>query len=142
MKKRAGRLVLDPMCVFFFPCWYAVPTTGFTREVHIEFGDEVVSRLKLSPDGTQPTNDPEGLRTFVFTFNLHGGIDCRFLGGLNGARPFSWSLSHSLWWSLTSTWELVSAKKRDDGRAQLKLRPVCSKFRYPIDLCARGAKRH
>ena len=39
------------MCVFFFPCWYAVPTTGFTREAQIEFGDEVVSRLKLSPDG-------------------------------------------------------------------------------------------
>ncbi|KAI9458929.1 major facilitator superfamily domain-containing protein [Lactarius psammicola] len=45
-EKRAGRLVLDP------------------REAHIEFGDEVASRLKLSPDGKtvlwpQPTDDPE-----------------------------------------------------------------------------------
>ena len=135
------------MRLFFFPCWYAVPTTGFTREVHIEFGDEVASRLKLSPDGKtvlwpQPTDDPEGLRTFVCTFNLHGGIDCRFFSGLNGARAFSWSLSCSLRWSLTLTRELVSAKKRDNGHAQLKLRPGCSKFRYRIDLCACGAKRH
>ncbi len=77
-EKRAGRLVLDPMCIFFFLCRYAVPTTGFTREAHIEFGDEVTSRLKLSPDGKtilwpQPTNDPEGLRMFVCAFNLHGG---------------------------------------------------------------------
>jgi hypothetical protein len=45
-EKRAGRLVLDP------------------TEAHIEFGDEVASRLKLSPDGKtvlwpQPTDDPE-----------------------------------------------------------------------------------
>jgi len=26
-------------------------TTGFTREVHIEFGDKVVLHLKLSMDG-------------------------------------------------------------------------------------------
>src|SRR6266702_1277201 len=90
----------------------------------------------------QPTNDLEGLRTFVGTFNLHGGIDGRWLGGLNGARPFSWSLSHSLWWSLTLPWELVRAKKRDDSCAQLQLRPFCFTFRYPINLCACGAKRH
>ena len=38
--------------------------TGCTREARIEFGDEVASRLKLSPDGKtvlwpQPTDDPE-----------------------------------------------------------------------------------
>jgi len=119
----------------------------FHKEAHIEFGDEVASHLKLSPDGktvlwSQPTDDPEGLRTFVCAFNLHGGIDCRFISGLNGARSFSCSLSRSLRWSLTLTRELVSSKQRDGGRAQLKLRPVCSKFRYRIDLCARGAKRH
>jgi len=61
----AGRLVLDPKCVSFFllsrcladdrPC---------TREARTEFGDEVSSRLKLSPDGTivlwpQPSDDPD-----------------------------------------------------------------------------------
>lgn len=45
-EKRAGRLVLDP------------------TEAHIEFGDKIASRLKLSPDGKtvlwpQPTDDPE-----------------------------------------------------------------------------------
>ncbi|KAI0252929.1 major facilitator superfamily domain-containing protein, partial [Lactifluus subvellereus] len=45
-EKRAGRLVLDPI------------------EARIEFGNEIASRLKLSPDGKtvlwpQPTDDPE-----------------------------------------------------------------------------------
>ena len=63
----AGSLVLDPACVcFFFTCLYAVLTKPLTtqREARIEFGDEVASRLKLSPDGKtvlwpQPSDDPE-----------------------------------------------------------------------------------
>lgn len=59
----AGSLVLDPVCVCFFFLLLII-LTGHTREAHAEFGDEVASRLKLSPDGKtvlwpQPTDDPE-----------------------------------------------------------------------------------
>jgi len=79
-EKCAGRLVLDPMCIFFFLCQYAVPTTGFTREVHIEFGNEVMSHLKLSPDRKtilwpQPTNDLEGLCYILAQRHLLAGYD-------------------------------------------------------------------
>ena len=64
-EQRAGRLVLDPRCVPLSP-FSLVPLADqpYTREAHIEFGDEVASRLKLSPDGNivlwpQPSDDPE-----------------------------------------------------------------------------------
>lgn len=106
-EKRAGRLVLDPMCVcFFFHFLYAVPTAVSTSEAHIEFGVEVASRLKLSPDTKtvlwpQPADDPEdpqNVRLLLSTTPWGSRcVDCRlFFSGLNGASPFSWPLSPSL----------------------------------------------
>jgi hypothetical protein len=62
----AGRLVLDPKSVSFFlrsPCLVFADRPS-TREASTEFGEEVSSHLKLSPDGTtvlwpQPSDDPD-----------------------------------------------------------------------------------
>ena len=62
-EQRAGRLVLDPKCVFLSFRWHPLLISP-NSEARIEFGDTVASRLKLSPDGRivlwpQPTDDPE-----------------------------------------------------------------------------------
>jgi hypothetical protein len=93
----AGRLVLDPKCVFFcfsliFPADHAS-----TREAGIEFGDEVASRLKLSPDGRfvlwpQPSDDPEdpqNVRSCLTTVIKYGLIYLIPFSGPNGRRPSS-----------------------------------------------------
>jgi hypothetical protein len=62
----AGRLVLDPKCASFnLSCYLSLlADQSCIREARVEFGDEVASRLKLSPDGRtvlwpQPSDDPE-----------------------------------------------------------------------------------
>jgi len=61
----AGRLVLDPKCLFLSSFFLArLAYHPCTREARTEFGDEVASRLKLSSDGTfvlwpQPSDDPD-----------------------------------------------------------------------------------
>ena len=60
----AGRLVLDPKSVSFFSFFCLIALSCSAREARTEFGDEVSSRLKLSPDETivlwpQPSDDPD-----------------------------------------------------------------------------------
>ena len=52
---------MRPFVSIFF---LLIMLTCYAREAHAEFGEEVASRLKLSPDGKtilwpQPTDDPE-----------------------------------------------------------------------------------
>jgi hypothetical protein len=66
-EKRAGRLVVDPECVFLlFSAKSQLDSFSIQcfREARIELGDEVATKLKLSPDGTkvlwpQPTDSPQ-----------------------------------------------------------------------------------
>lgn len=62
-ENNAGRLVIDPGCVFFY-FEDTLHKLSVCREARIEFGEEVAKRLKLTADGTtvlwpQPTDDPE-----------------------------------------------------------------------------------
>jgi hypothetical protein len=70
----------------------------YAREAHSEFGDEVASRLKLSPDGKivlwpQPSDEPEDPQNVcpcpkgVTDYDV---IDLITSSGLNGRRPFNW----------------------------------------------------
>jgi hypothetical protein len=66
-----------------------------TREARIEFGEEVASRLKLSPDGKivlwpQPSDDPEdpqNVRTSSKGVAEYEVIDLVSFSGANGGRP-------------------------------------------------------
>jgi hypothetical protein len=77
--------------LFYFPAYML---TCRSREARVEFGDEVASRLKLSPDGKtvlwpQPTDDPEDPQNVRLRFHLtdiRPSIDCGLLGPL-----FQWS---------------------------------------------------
>ena len=67
------------------------------REAHIEFGDEIASRLKLSPDGEiilwpQPSDDPEdpqNVRPCLKADSDYILIDHMLHSGPNGGRLFS-----------------------------------------------------
>jgi hypothetical protein len=92
----AGRLVLDPKCVFFLSLLFLADHASI-REAGIEFGDEVASRLKLSPDGRfvlwpQPSDDPEdpqNVRLCLTTVIKYGLIYLITFSGPNGKRPSS-----------------------------------------------------
>lgn len=83
-EKRAGRLVLDPMCVRSLVLLPVYPFNYVCNsEARVEFGDGIASRLKLSPDGKtvlwpQPTDDPEdpqNVRPRLEGVAEHGNID-------------------------------------------------------------------
>jgi hypothetical protein len=82
----------------FLSLWVPLADQPYAREAHIEFGEEVASRLKLSSDGKivlwpQPSDEPEDPQNVcpcpkgVTDYSL---IDLITFSGLNGRRPFNW----------------------------------------------------
>lgn len=63
-EQHAGRLVLDPEYILFAFSSVHLVDRPCNSEARIEFGENVASHLKLSPDGKtvlwpQPADDPE-----------------------------------------------------------------------------------
>jgi hypothetical protein len=61
--------------LIFYSIFLLYMLTCCSREARVEFGDEVASRLKLSPDGKtvlwpQPTDDPEDPQNVRLRFHL------------------------------------------------------------------------
>ncbi|KAN0107659.1 Major facilitator superfamily domain containing protein [Russula decolorans] len=100
----AGRLVLDP------------------KEAHIEFGDTVASRLKLSPDGNivlwpQPSDDPEDPqnwsewhKTVQLTVVILASIVADFDSGIGIAALFALAKQYN-----TTTSEIINLTSKTDG---------------------------
>ena len=118
-EQRAGRLVLDPRCVPFFPSpWFPLPITHMPerRKLSSETKFPHASsfpQTERSSSGLSPQMIRKTLKTSVHTRKSdYDLIDLITFSGPNGGRPSNWQSSHWLRSFPTSIRPSVSVETR------------------------------